>query len=169
MAEELTTLNKDDIREEVKAALESFDTDDSDDTLEKGMFTSVSSMKVAGIPVGQALVGGVVAVAAGEGVDLLMAPVKGQLGKWGPPVTKLAAAWVTVKYLSKWIGKDSANTAALFLGYDAIRDVVPFDQMIRDAIPGHSHGEFGNRGLTAVQQAETVVARKRDYYSGMGV
>lgn len=162
--QELTVLTEDNLKDIISEVLASQEPAPESD-LEKNPLGGITGIEVMGVPVGRAFTGGAVAVGVGELTDMLMAPVRGQLGRWGPPAVKVVAAFVAVKYLSKFLGKDTTKTAALFLAYDAVRDIVPFDDMIRGAIPGHSKGEFGSRGMTQT----TGIKNGSDYYTKVGV
>ena len=102
----------------------------SDDGAEaKPAMASMSSGFTAfGIPVGDAFLGGAAATVISEvSGGLLTGLSSGALGTYGPPVTKLAAAWLVHKYWKSGAG----NAAAMFLTYDAIRDLLPIDNILK--------------------------------------
>jgi len=123
----------------------------------------IARAEVFGLPLGQAAIGGGIAVIVGEIVDMVMAKVMPAGGTMASALTKGVAAWLAVGPLSRWIGKDVGIAAAILLTYDAVRTLIPFDEWIRQRIPGHTPGEFGSRPMTesAVQQAQQVA---EDYY-----
>ena len=143
------------------------------DVEEVQVLSGVTGTKVFGLPIGQALIGGASAVAVGELVDMLAGRFMPAGATWMSAISKAVAAWLaSSKWVTNVIGKPAGTAAAILLTYDAIRDIIPFDTWITDAIPGHRAGEFGSRGMTgntneaitggAVLQATKVA---RNYYS----
>ena len=131
------------------------------DVEEARALSGFTEMEVFGLPVGKALIGGASAVAVGELVDMLMARFMPNGGTWVSALGKGAAAWLaTSRWVTNIIGKPAGTVAAVLLTYDAIRDIVPFDTWIRNAIPGHRVGEFGGRAMTGdvIKQAEKVAS-----------
>jgi len=129
--------------------------------LEEKLLSKLSGTKPFGLPVGEAFAGGAVAVVVGEVVDM----VAGKVGFGATTVSAAAvkgvAAFLSAKYLKKWVGPTAGNAAALLLTYDAIRTIIPFDSWIREKIPGHNPLEFGTRPMTgsnysAVNEATRV-------------
>jgi hypothetical protein len=123
-----------------------------------------TNMKVFDIPIGKAIAGGAIAILASELVDGLMTKysvnVKG--------ISKLVVAGVTVKFLSKPLGKELAGAVAFLLAFDAARDLTPIDQWMNKAankvsgvIPTGGLGDQRGGGA-ALKQANKVM---KDYYS----
>ena len=127
-----------------------------------GVLGGITEMTVWDIPVGQAAVGGFVAVLASELIDGFLA--KQSLMTRG--VVKLAAAGAVVKW-GGVLGNTGKKAVALLLAFDALRDIVPIDLWAQKAATAAS-GVVTQRGLvqgrdtSAVAQANQVVV---DYYS----
>jgi hypothetical protein len=97
---------------------------------EAGVIGGVLDFTVWDIPVGQAVVGGGVAVLFSEVIDgfLVTKPAYWKAG------AKLVAAGAAVKWGSKYIGSTGSKAVALLLAFDAIRQLVPFDLWIKNNI-----------------------------------
>jgi len=139
--------------------------DEKADVEEAKALSGVTGMELFGLPIGKALIGGASAVAVGELVDMLAARFMPNGGTWMSAITKGGAAWlVSSRWVTNIIGKPAGTVAAVLLTSDAIRDIIPFDEWIRNAIPGHRAGEFGSKSMIpdVVSQANKVA---RNYYS----
>lgn len=88
-----------------------------------GLTGQVSSFEVWGIPVGQAAMGGFIAVVATELVDGFMSTQSVQIRG----AVKLVAAGALVKWGGKFIGSTTGKAVALLMAFDAIRDLTPID------------------------------------------
>jgi len=53
-----------------------------------------------------------------------------------PAVIKIIAAGFLAKPLAGVVGKPATDAALLFLTYDAVRDIIPLDNWIRNFFPG---------------------------------
>ena len=128
---------------------------------ERGVLAGITEMKVWNIPVGQAVVGGFVAVFATEVID-------GFLATQGPVVRgviKLGAAGAAVWWGKGIFGDTGSKAIAILLTVAGIRDFVPIDLWAQRA-SGMVSGVVTQRGLVqghkvgasnpVVQQAEEV-------------
>lgn len=82
-----------------------------------GMLAGITGLEVAGVPLGAAAVGGGAAVLVSGLMDRFLPQVTGMTGK-------LLAAWAVVQFGSRFLGKDAAKYAALFLAWDAVAEPV---------------------------------------------
>lgn len=95
--------------------------------MEAGLFSGgigstldkVTGMEIMGIPLGQAAVGGALAILLDRIVIAKLDPTN----KWGS-WANLALALVVKKWGSKFIGNKTADAAALILTYEAVADWV---------------------------------------------
>ncbi len=131
---------------------------------ESGPLAGITDFKVWDIPVGQAIVGGGVAVFATELLDGFLSTQPSMMRG----VIKLVGAGVVVKWGSGLLGSTGAKAAALLIAFDGIRDLVPIDTWMKGAA-GKVSGIVTNKGLaqnsapmSAVNQARRVAG---DYYS----
>ena len=125
-----------------------------------GVFDQALNFEVAGIQVGKAAVGGFAAIFASELVDGFASTqsenVRGMI--------KIGVGWGMVAFASKWLGKTLTTSAALFLTFDALRDLTPLNEWaanLADKITGTSapaglRGDTGNTKMGAFQQAQNV-------------
>lgn len=125
----------------------------------------VSSMQVFGLPVGQAVVGGFVAVFATELVDGLMAKQQAYV-RGG---VKLGAAWAINKWGKKipFLGDGGVKAVALLLTFDAVRDFIPIDQYAQKAAAKLS-GTVANAGLAGPKTFNAISTSSpaaKNYYS----
>jgi hypothetical protein len=82
----------------------------------------VTDFQVMGIPLGTALVGGFVAIFATELVDGYFKNQSVMIRG----VIKLGGAFVVVKFLPKYLGKDLCNAVALLMAFDGLKnDLIP--------------------------------------------
>ena len=137
-----------------------------DAELRKGFFDDIMSFQVWGIPVGQAAVGGFVAIFASEIIDGFM---KDQ-PPWQRGLVKLGAAGVAGMWGKRFLGSTGAKAVALLLTFDAFRDLSPIDSWA-DQLAEKISGTVTTAGLAGAQsggqslvqdQANKVV---NDYYS----
>lgn len=146
---------------------------ESDDTAplaEIGAIAKVTRIEVAGFPLGQVIIGGASAVFVTELVDGFMARM-GQ-GKMVSGLVKGAVAvLVAGKQGKRVLGANGAMAAAILIGFDALRDLVPIDSWVQD-LTSRISGVTASRGLAAeskyniLKEAEAVA---RGHYAGMGV
>lgn len=119
----------------------------------------IANFKIADIPVGSAIAGGLgAAVLSGLAARFL----PGQT----PMLGKAAAAFLAVKFASRWVGRDIAVEAAKFLVYDALRDFGttgdapsqsgPFEKIHRQALAlGLGRGGGGGNTANMARQRQT--------------
>jgi len=131
-----------------------------------GAVEGLTRMEVWDIPVGEALVGGFVAVFGSELIDGLLAKQSGMV----KGITKLVGAGVAAKWGRGLLGSTGSKAVALLLAYDGIRSLVPVDEWAGKAAgmitPRVGAGLAGKAGMenpgNAVQQAEEVA---QGYYT----
>jgi len=104
-----------------------------------GAVSSIERMDIAGIPVGEALVGGGFALLTTEVVDAIVpASIKEKLpAEYGSAMLKGGTAYALKKWGSGLLGKRATDLAVLFMTFDAIQDVLPISSGIDKLIPGH--------------------------------
>jgi len=136
--------------------------------LEQRALENIWKTEVWGIPIGQAAVGGFVAVFSSELIDGFMEAqsdmVKG--------LVKLACAGVAVQWGGKVLGSVGSKAVALLLAYDGIRMVLPIDQWasklasaISGVFPTGGLGGYKGTPKTTVEKEATKVAS--DYYAAL--
>jgi len=81
------------------------------------------SFEFQGIPIGQAVAGGFVAIFASELVDGFM----GNMQAWQRGLVKLGVAAVFGLWGKRLLGSTGSKAVALLLTFDAIRDLSPID------------------------------------------
>ena len=112
---------------------------------EAGILAPITDIEVFGMPLGQAAVGGGIALFATELIDaFITAPPE------GVPMTRVlvkgVAGFAMVQFLSGPLGPDAAKVAAMFLGFSLLRDLLPIDQWIRNLVKGIKGGQGGGGG-----------------------
>ncbi|MBA7500040.1 hypothetical protein ES704_02793 [subsurface metagenome] len=102
--------------------------------VEQKQLGGLAEVEIMGIPLGQAAIGGGVALLISELVDgIIGGAVTDRLGEtWGPALIKGGSAWAIKQWGAGVIGAKAADTAALFLAWEAIRSLVPIDEWIKD-------------------------------------
>ena len=88
-----------------------------------GVLEGFTEMEVAGIPIGAAITGGVVAGFA-DGI-ISMVPIKAPA-----IIVRGLAAWALVRWGPRFLGTKAAQVGALFITYDAIQSLFDFRGMI---------------------------------------
>lgn len=129
---------------EVEAVL--MDSEDIAELGKKGIFEDIMSFEIGGIPVGQAAVGGAVAILATELID-------GFMNTWQPwqrGLVKLGGAWVALQWGKKVLGSTGAKAVGLLLAFDGIRDLTPIDSWM-DQIAEKVSGTQTTAGLAGNQ------------------
>ena len=92
---------------------------------EEGVLGGIAETDIAGIPVGAALTG---ALCAGVADGLIaMIPMK-----LPSAVVRGAASWGMIEYGPRVVGTTAAQTAGLFLAYDALQEIFNFRGVTRD-------------------------------------
>ena len=112
------------------------------------------SFEFQGIPLGQAAVGGFVAIFASELVDGFM----GNMQDWQRGLVKLAVAAAVGMWGKRLLGKTGSMAVALLLTFDALRDLSPIDtwaDQLAEGITGRvtTKGLAGNPDAPANQPA----------------
>jgi len=137
--------------------------------LEQNVVAGITKFDVAGFPLGQVVVGGASAIFVTELVDGFMAKM-GQ-GTTVNGLVKIGAAVGVIRYGKKLLGKEGAFAAALLIGFDAVRDLVPLDTMIQ-SLTSKISGVTASRGLASNSRYNVVTEAKQvasDYYARAGV
>jgi hypothetical protein len=117
---------------------------------DSGILNQVMSFEVAGIPIGEAAVGGFVAIIASELIDGILA----KQSKTTKAALKLGGAFAAVKFGKGILGNTGSKAVALLLTFDALRDLTPIDEWgnklankVSGVIPvgglGDQHGSQG--------------------------
>lgn len=96
-----------------------------------GIARKISEVEVAGIPLGEAALGGGSALVLAEVTDAMLLP---RLLAVPVFAVKGAEAFVMSRYGHKVVGAGGARVATLFLAYDAVRSLIPMEDWIRNAI-----------------------------------
>ncbi len=135
------------------------------DMEEAGALAGITSLKVWDIPLGQAAVGGFVAVVASELIDGFLA----NQGATTRGLVKLVGAGATIKWGRGLLGNTGAAAVALLLAYDGLRSLLPIDEwasrVAGGVTPLTGFGLGGKAGMgDSVNQAEKVAS---NYYSGI--
>jgi len=97
----------------------------------QAMLGGFDSFRFGNIEVGKALVGGTVASLMSETVDGLV-PGGGLLGA----VAKLATASFVLPVFKGIVGASGVSQAQTFIAYDVVRQILPLDNLIRQATGG---------------------------------
>jgi hypothetical protein len=129
---------------------------------------NIAKMEIMGLPIGQAAVGGFVAVFATELVDGFLAAQSSYVRG----AAKLVAAYAASKWGKKipFVSSEGAKAVALLVTFDAIRDLIPIDTYAKQLATKLS-GTWTSAGLaqgSSYSYAKvSPVTRSADYYSGM--
>ena len=107
----------------------------------EGIMAGVAEVEVAGIPVGQAVAGGLVAGIFDGLVSLI--PQFRVGGAVPQLVVRALAAWAAFRWGPKVFGTKAAQTAGLFLTYDAMQQLFDFRGMFTRLVSGDRLGEIG--------------------------
>lgn len=104
---------------------------------QRAILGGLDSLKFGGVKVGTALVGGTVASIMSETVD-------GVVGGTGllSAVAKLGVASFLLPVLKGFVGSEGISQAQMFVAYDVVRQVLPIDNLVRQAT-----GVFGAKQL----------------------
>lgn len=149
------------------------------DEAEMEQLKGLTDIKVLGLPLGSAVMGGVSALIINEVVDLVTGPIRDRMGTYGPPLVKVGSAWVLTKFGKRFVGSTAANLGAAFLIWAAVDDVFNLSTWLRGLIPGQHPREFGATPLLgAGRRAPRLTAARTpmvsgspvtlDYYAGLG-
>ena len=112
----------------------------------EGVLTKVGETRIAGIPVGAAAVG---AVTAGL-VDGIIGLVKGVAPATPIPdwAVKGIGSFAVIKWGGRLVGSLAAETAGLFLAYDAVQELVDLRGMISGLFSGIALGHKSPWAIT---------------------
>ncbi|MBA7559165.1 hypothetical protein ES708_00779 [subsurface metagenome] len=101
--------------------------------IEHEQLGGIMATEIMGIPLGQALIGGGVALIVSELVDgIIGGAVKERMGvEWAEALIKGGSAWAVKAWGPGILGAKAADTAALFLAWEAIRSIIPIDNWIK--------------------------------------
>lgn len=103
-----------------------------------GVLAPITQLEVFGIPLGQAGVGGITALAVSELVDAFITPPPE-----GVPFTRVLVKGIAAFGINQWLGgvmgRDAARVAALFIGFDLLRDLLPIDSWVQGLVTGITH------------------------------
>ncbi len=110
--------------------------------------------KIMEVPIGQAAIGGAVAIFASELVDGFLTSQSVQV----KGVVKLGGAFVAIKWGKGLLGANGSKVVALLLTFDALRDLTPIDTWAAQ-LASRITGLLPARGLAgqdAIQAASKV-------------
>jgi len=118
-----------------------------------GILSGVAETKIAGIPLGAAATGALVAGAADAVIGFLPASIPG----WA---IKGIGAFATLKWGANILGTVPAQTAALFLTYDAVQEFFDLRGLVSGLFSGIALGApaaaAGANGNGAEAQPQTI-------------
>ena len=119
--------------------------------VEQKQLGGLAEVEIMGIPLGQAAIGGGIALLISELVDgIIGGTVTDRLGEtWGPALIKGGSAWAVKQWLPGVIGAKAADTAALFLAWEAIRSLVPIDEWIEGLFKKKEEEESESKGSSS--------------------
>ena len=129
--------------------------------------SKIMNMEVMNVPVGQAAIGGAMAIFLTELIDGFLVTQSVQM----KGVAKLVGAGATVMFGKKLLGKAGVTTVALLMTFDALRDLTPIDAWAKSwaaalsgVLPTGGLADVSDRrGNPSVQQQVNRVAS--DYYA----
>lgn len=122
---------------------------------EVAMSDGLAGTKVMGLPVGEALLGGAGAVLFSEVVGGFLPTQPGIMSA----VVKGAGAWAAQRFVKGPIGQ----TAALFLTFDAILELLPVDQWVRGLTQGISKAGASGGGAREEEVAAEDMSLEEMY------
>jgi hypothetical protein len=130
---------------------------------ELGMLDSLAKFEIWNVPLGEAAVGGFVAVLATELIDGFMTTQSVQT----KGLVKLVTAGAVAGFGKKYLGANASKAIALLMAFDAIRDLTPIDAWaaslatkITGAAPDAGLADKAMRRITS-QPPHTI----SDYYA----
>ena len=124
------------------------------DMEQRNLFGGLDKLQIFGVPIGQALGGGTVALLTSEALEAALPDDSNNVMRG---LIKLLAGGAMVQFMSGLVGRGLSRTAALFLAFDATRDIIPLDQWIRDLIGAVTPGG-ASQPKTPVRQYDTPPA-----------
>jgi len=150
------------LKQEIEATLsriEQKQEEPEEKKIEQKQFEGIMAIRIADIPLGEALVGGGLALIVSELVDAFFAPIKAKIEEkvgWGEAIVKLGTAYAVKRF--RIMGR-AGDIAVLFLAYDVVRSVVPLEEWIK--------GIF-KRGEGGEKKEESSSSSHSSYSSGNG-
>lgn len=137
-----------------------------------GIAERIRDVQIAGIPLGEAALGGGSALLVSELTDGVLVP---RIPQAPVALVKGAEAYVMSRWGHRVIGAGGARVATLFLTYDAVRSLIPLDDWVKrlvemitgavgggttsDAYTSAAQGSGGNGHQTdAMDELRTMVA-----------
>ncbi len=128
----------------------------------------LAEVQIMGIPLGQAAIGGGIALLISELVDgIIGGAVTDRLGEtWGPALIKGGSAWAVKQWLPGVIGAKAADTAALFLAWEAIRSLVPIDEWIKDLFKKKEEEESESKGSSSSSHSSESSSHSSEHSAG---
>lgn len=97
----------------------------------EGIAKKIEEVELVGVPFGEAVVGGGSALVLAELTSAFVAPRLPTI----PTAAILAGeAYLMSRYGSKVVGAGGARLATLFIGWEAVRALVPLDNWVKGAI-----------------------------------
>lgn len=100
----------------------------------------LAKLEVFGVPVGNALGGGTMALLTSEVLEAALPDNSNNITRG---LIKLLAGGAMVQFMSGFVGKGLSRTAATFLAFDATRDLIPLDQWITKLINAVTPAQAG--------------------------
>lgn len=100
----------------------------------------IENIQVFGIPVGTALLGGTTAFLVSEILDGVI-----DQGSTTAGLVKLAASGAIIPVFGGMFGREATRSAAMFLAYDAFRNLLPIDDWIGDLVGNLTPGAASQR------------------------
>lgn len=130
----------------------------------EGALSKVANFKIANMPLGAVLIGGAVA-GVGAGIsEVISAFVPGI----PTGIMKGLAAWGTIQFGGKLIGREAAELGGMFLLFDAITDFIDIKGIVRNFVAGAAGKLAGGLGGGGAAAALAGAAETADYYGGLG-
>lgn len=96
-----------------------------------GIANRIREIDIAGIPIGEAALGGGSALVLAELTDGLLVP---RIPTVPVVAIKAGETYAMHRWGHKALGAGGARVATLFLGYDTLRTLVPMEKAIKDVI-----------------------------------
>ena len=120
-----------------------------------GIANKIREVKIVGIPIGEAVLGGGSALVLAELTDALVAP---RLPTVNVAFIKAGETYAMHRWGHKAFGAGGARVATLFLGYDTVRTLIPLESWIKDVIAKITGAVVPETQTAATAPAPVVVA-----------
>jgi hypothetical protein len=118
----------------------------------KSAFDDIMKFEFWGIPIGEAAVGGFVAILASELVDGFAATWE----PWQRGLLKFGVAGASAMWGKKILGSTGSKAVALLLAFDALRDMTPIDSWA-DQIAEKISGTVTDAGLAGPMRSGKMI------------